>query len=108
MADEVKKKKVIPMTTRIAKMIETVCGNEVGWKEPVCVIHKAEHKDCKGCPSELGCAKMGKLQNIMRIPSLYMPKDFNDFAQMTRKINLLTKAVLDSKTVKEVEGCEII
>jgi len=77
-------------------------GDSVGMHEPVCVIWKADHENCIGCPSELGCDKMVKMLATMMIPMMYSPKNFEDYQSMIHHIESLNNRILDAKTLEEL------
>ena len=91
------------MREEIRKLIEDTAGDSVGMDEPVCVLWKADHKNCAGCPSELGCGKMVRLHQVLLIPMMYQPKDFADFQKMQTRIDELTDKILKAKSVEELE-----
>jgi hypothetical protein len=88
----------------IQKMVETIAGDSVEMGEPTCVLWKADHKNCVGCPSELGCGKMVKFELLALIPMMYHPRDFADFQKMQTRIDELANSVLAAKSVEELHA----
>lgn len=50
--------------SELIKAAVVVHGDDIGIKEPVCLIWKADHANCEGCPSQLGCSKYVSLMLI--------------------------------------------
>ena len=88
----------IKLGDELRELIETG-GDTVGMNSKDCVIWKLEHKNCKNCPTELGCGKVVRLMSLMLLPSMYQPQSYDDFAQMQNRISELQKKILDAKTV---------
>ena len=79
-------------------------GDEVGLDSPTCVIWKADHDNCKGCPAELGCAKAVAMMGISLTPLMYTPKDYDDYNRMHRDIGDKLDRVLKAKTSEEIHS----
>jgi hypothetical protein len=83
-------------------------GDQVMMNEPVCLIHKADHKNCAGCPSELGCGKLCKLMLNTVTASMYNPTSFEDYENLMTKCSALQNKILSSKTVQELKDIPTI
>jgi len=79
-------------------------GDNVEINTSICVLHKAEHENCDGCASELGCAKYVSILGISMTPMLYQPKDFYDYQQMQESIQDKIDVILNAKTADEVKA----
>ncbi len=77
-------------------------GDSVGMREPVCVIHKQDHPNCEGCPSELGCGKLVRVKMVNLIPTPYHPLTYKDFKEMDNRIQSLIDQILKAKTKEEL------
>ena len=77
-------------------------GDQVLIHTKVCVEWKAEHENCKGCISELGCAKAVGMLGVSITPMMYTPKDYEDFERMQQSIQNKLDAMLASKTIEEL------
>jgi len=87
----------------LVKEIVEANGDSIGMNQPVCVIHKADHENCSGCPSELGCSKLVRLKGLYLTPFLYTPSSFQDFQDMQNRIEDLADKILKSKTPEELK-----
>ena len=83
-------------------------GNEVAMSEPPCVIWKADHPDCTGCPYELGCGKMLALGLVSMQSLFYKPNSYDDFQKMHHSIFKLQEMVLKAMTVAELRSIPIV
>lgn len=77
-------------------------GDKVEIHTATCVFWLAEHKNCKGCPSELGCAKSVRLMAVMMLPLLFNAGNYDDFQKMQNRISELSDKILKSISVKEL------
>ena len=77
-------------------------GDDVGMGEPVCLIHKADHNNCEGCPSELGCSKYSALLLNHLDTIMYKPNSFDDYKAMNERVASTMARILKSKTPDEV------
>ena len=76
-------------------------GSRVERDEPTCVIHRADHKDCIGCPSHLGCAKTTALIILMLMSQQYKPKNFEDMLDRNKKLWEMKERVLTATSAKQ-------
>lgn len=75
-------------------------GDDIGMNEPVCVIWKSDHKNCFGCPSELGCSKMVSLHLIEMQPMVDKEMGTKtDYALIKIAMHL----ILESKDLSDVK-----
>ena len=81
-------------------------GDDVGMKEPVCVLWKSEHDNCFGCSSELGCSKMVAIMGVQMTPMMYQPKDYNDYETMQTSMRHKIQDIIEAKTPKEIKKIE--
>ena len=79
-------------------------GNKVGLHTKDCILWKASHPNCKGCPSEVGCSKAVALMGISLQPIIYPPKDYDDFAKMQSAIQEKMDKVLNANTIEEIHA----
>lgn len=80
-------------------------GSSIGMNGPVCLIWKADHKNCAGCPSEVGCGKLARLGLlILTTAARYSPRSFEDFQSMQSRINYLKEKILEAKTLEELKA----
>ncbi len=91
-------------TEAIKTMVEDIGSNNVAINEPPCMLWKAEHKNCKGCEYEVGCAKVVSILLATMQGAIYTPKDFNDFRAMQVTITKTIESILKSKTSEEVHA----
>ena len=77
-------------------------GEQVLIHTKVCVMWKAEHKNCKGCISELGCTKAVGMMGVSITPMLYKPLDYEDFERMNQSIQKKLDAMLEAESVEEL------
>ena len=84
------------------------CGDDIAINEPTCIIWKADHSNCLGCPSELGCGKLVHLMLVHLIPMTYTPKNFEDHQKMHTRILELQRMVLASSTTDELRAVPTI
>lgn len=82
-------------------------GCDVGKDEPVCVVHLADHANCVGCPSELGCCKWVSLVANQINSMFYQPKNYDDFINMHHRIVSNMKAILDANSADEVKAVKV-
>lgn len=92
----------------VIKDLVELSGTPVGMNEPMCIIWKFDHENCKGCPSELGCCKCVKLKYVLFMPLLYHPQNFEDFQKMHTRMQELHQMILDAKSVEEVEEIPMV
>lgn len=78
------------------------CGDEVAINEPPCILWKADHENCKGCPYELGCGKVVHLMIVSMLPMMHKPQGYDDFAKMNNRIQELMGKVIEAKSVEEL------
>jgi hypothetical protein len=79
-------------------------GDKVAIHTADCVTWKAEHPNCFGCPSELGCGKTVRLMLITATTLMYQPRDYDDFAKMQSRLDDLMQRTLQAKTVAELKS----
>lgn len=77
-------------------------------EEPMCVLWRADHKDCIGCPSNLSCAKLIKLIGVLMAVSLYESKSFVDYQVQSKRMEELVKMCVDAKTFDELHKIPMI
>jgi len=75
----------------------TISGDTVKQGKPECKLWKTAHKNCLGCPFELGCSKLA----LIGLVALTSGED-----NSTLIGNTLDK-ILEAKTVKEVKSIHI-
>jgi len=90
------------MVADFTKMVADFTKEEPQINEPPCVLWKADHPNCSGCPSELPCARMVTIMLIQTQSVMYIPKDFEDFQKTSRRVTELVGKVLKASTVEEV------
>jgi hypothetical protein len=86
----------------MVKAVVVQNGDDVGQGEPICFIHKADHENCKGCASELGCAKYAALLLNHVDTMMYEPKDYADYKVMNNNITNNMARILKAKTPEDV------
>ena len=86
----------------VKEMLKRTTGEEPQIDEPTCLLWKADHKNCKGCPSDLACAKMVAIMLITLKGSLYEPKNFEDSLVTQSVMSKITDRILAAKTADEV------
>lgn len=91
-------------TMDMLKEIVILNGDEIGMGEPPCVLWKADHDNCVGCPYELGCGKQVHLGLAMMSRLAHTPTSFDDFQKMENRIQELQDRVLKAKTLKELKA----
>jgi hypothetical protein len=69
-----------------------------------CTIFLTEHKNCKGCPAEIGCAKVARLMINALSQSMYKPNTYDDFVKMQTRTDELSKMILCAKTLEELKS----
>ena len=89
--------------TDMMKEIVILNGDSVEMGEPTCVLWKADHPNCRGCPSGLGCRKVVMLGLVLLSSSAYTPTSYDDFVKMTDRISGLHKRIIEAKTEEELE-----
>ncbi len=77
-------------------------GNEVLMDTLKCILWQNGHKNCKGCPSELGCNKFVRIRLLFLTTLTYWPSSFEDFQKMSNRIDELVKMNLNAKTIEEL------
>jgi len=79
-------------------------GDEVWVHSARCQIWKANHQNCCGCPSELGCGKVARMA-LMTLHSIcYKPSSFEDYQKMHQRIIELQDKILKAKTSEELRA----
>jgi hypothetical protein len=68
-----------------------------------CELWLKDHRDCMGCPSCLGCAKLSRILGIFLSTVIYSPKDFQDFRDQMNHIMKLADKALSAKTLEELD-----
>lgn len=86
----------------VKEIIKLRTGEEPQIHEPTCLLWKADHKNCKGCPSGLPCAMMATIMLATLKGAMYEPKDFEDFVKTSDFVSKMIDRILDAKTVEEV------
>ena len=76
-------------------------GSMVERDEPTCILHRADHKDCVGCASHLGCAKTTALIILMLVSNQYEPKNFEDMLDKNKKLWEMKERVLTATSAKQ-------
>lgn len=89
------------MSDRIAVMVREN-GDEVAYDEPPCILWKAEHENCRGCPYKLGCDKLLSLMMLLVIPTTYKPNSFADHLSMLKYMDEQKGKILAAKTLDEL------
>ena len=84
------------------EMVETIAGDSIAIHEPQCMIWKADHDNCVGCPTELGCGKMVHMMLVSLTPLYYKPKDYDDFTKMHNRVQELMYMTLKAESVEEL------
>jgi hypothetical protein len=69
-----------------------------------CKAWKAQHGNCFGCESEVGCAKAVAYMGIAMLPIIYTPKTFEDFQKVHRRIEELHDLIDEANTPDEVRA----
>lgn len=77
-------------------------GDDVLIHTAHCVEWKLTHDTCKGCKSELGCAKAVAMLGVSMTPLMYKPKDYSDFERMQVGIQGKLDSILKAKTPEAV------
>jgi hypothetical protein len=79
-------------------------NSPAGIGEPHCLIHRANHSDCRGCQTELGCCKLSGIGLLLLQAQIYQPKSFIDSMEMTNTLAELSGKILDATSVEEVRS----
>ncbi len=90
------------MSTKESDLIKNMVmsnGDDIGMQEPICLLWKSEHKNCFGCPSELGCSKMTSIMLVEIQPMVDMELGRNTDYDL---IALAIDIIMEAKTVKEI------
>jgi len=94
-----------PISDRISdeyrKIVEDN-GDKVGMYSVACEVWKLEHKNCRGCPMEVGCAKTVSMELVSTTPLFYKPKSYDDF-EIQDKLD----RILKTRTLEEVQKIAI-
>ena len=87
-------------TMDLLKELLSKTGDEVMMGEPDCVVWKADHDNCKGCPHGLACSKLVRLGLSLMTSSVYKPVDFTDFQKMTGRVDELQSLIIGARLWK--------
>ena len=87
---------------QVKALIKLRTGEEPQIDEPTCLLWRADHKNCKSCPSELACAKATAIMMTTLKGSMYEPKDFEDSLKTMAVISKIMDRILSAKTTDEV------
>jgi len=79
-------------------------GDRVDIHTQVCVEWKLEHKNCGGCPSELGCSKVVTLLLVSMSQMGYQPQGYDDYERMQQAIQGKMDKILRAKSTAEVKA----
>lgn len=82
-------------------------GDKVMRNEPSCVLYLAEHKNCVGCPTEIGCCKVAMIGKQSMLTQLWVvtqgtsltPQKLSSW--MEQQSTLVWK-IIEAKSVDEV------
>jgi len=86
------------------KEIVEKSGSQVGMGEPVCLVWKAGHGNCFGCPSELDCGKVTRIGILILATGGYTPTSFSDYQEMHRRTNSLMEQIMTAQTPEELKA----
>ena len=90
----------------VKDIIKARTGEEPQIHEPTCVLWKADHENCTGCPSNLPCARMTAILLATLKEMMYEPKDFEDFIKTLGITSSTIDRILEAKTVEEIHSMQ--
>jgi len=79
-------------------------GNQVLIDTPDCGRWTKTHRNCKGCPSEIGCKKINLITRCLDVKTKYQPKSFEDFLAMEKWIRERIDEILKATDINQLEG----
>ncbi len=85
--------KHLDITKKLKKLVEEA-GDPVHLDTPWCKRWRETHPNCKGCESELGCAKLTRLMQLVALSSL-CPVEREVIEELKSKI-------LKARTIEEL------
>jgi len=88
----------------VKELVKLKTGEESQYDEPTCLLWKADHETCEGCPSSLPCARVVAIMLTVLNASLYEPKNFEDSLKTQDVVHKITDRILAAKTVDEIHS----
>ncbi len=78
-------------------------GDKISLGSEECERWKREHNNCPGCPSELGCSKMGNMWLASIVAPLFAEEP-GESEQERDYLNYFKARILRAKTKEELDG----